>query len=291
MNANYSIFKTIDLEKQYMAVYQAILDLWNVPHEAVDVPTRFGTTHINAAGPRERPALLLLPGFGANSTMWFPNIAALSSQFRVYAVDTNGQPGKSLPDLSLTAANSAGWIAEVMDGLGLEKAALAGLSLGGWLSLNFAIRNPGRADRAVLIDPAASFAPMSPVWFLHSLFPFMIHPTRPGLIKYFDWMSRGYKVDPNWGELMLQGILNTRPQPPIRATAFSKRELRSVRVPVLVLIGGRSVIYDPRRALQRAQLIPGVQAEIVENASHTMNAEAADYVNARMLDFLKQKEA
>jgi len=87
-----SIFKTPDLEKQYMDFYETVLSLWNLPHQALDVTTRFGTTHINAAGSVESPAMVLFPGFGANSTMWFPNIAVLSSRFRVYAVDTNGQP-------------------------------------------------------------------------------------------------------------------------------------------------------------------------------------------------------
>jgi pimeloyl-ACP methyl ester carboxylesterase len=290
MNVNHSIFKSIALEKQYMAVYQAVLDLWKVSHEALDVSTRFGSTHINAAGAREKPALLLLPGFGANSSMWFPNIAALSSLFRVFAVDTNGQPGKSLTALSLTAANSAEWLAEVLDGLGLEKAHLAGISLGGWLALDFAIRKPGRTDRLVLIDPAAAFARMSPVWVWHSLLPVMIWPTRAGLVNYFRWMTRGFAVNPDWGELMLEGILNTWPQPPIRASAFTEQELRSVRVPVLVLIGGRSVIYDPHQALQRTRLIPGVMAEIIPNASHALNAEASGYVNLRMLDFLKESK-
>jgi pimeloyl-ACP methyl ester carboxylesterase len=283
-----SIFKTSVYEKQYMDIYERLLSLWTVPHEALDVVTRFGSTHINAAGGKQNPAILLLPGFGANSTMWFPNICELSQQYRVYAVDTNGQPGKSTVTQKLTAANSAGWITEVMDGLGLDKANLAGVSLGGWLALNFAIRYPGRTERVVLLDPAASFEKMSPAFIRHSLIPIMVWPNRAGLVKYFRWMTRGYVVNPNWGELMLQGILNTRPQPPIRATAFTDAELRSVSVPVLVLIGGRSVIYDPNRALQHAaQMIPGVKAEIVQDASHALNAEAAGYVNQRMLAFLK----
>jgi hypothetical protein len=102
-----SIFKALELEKQYMGVYEAVLGLWSVPHEALDVATRFGTTHINASGPENAPAMVLLPGFGPNSTQWFPNIAALSSQFRVYALDTIGQPGKSVPSGMLSASSSS----------------------------------------------------------------------------------------------------------------------------------------------------------------------------------------
>jgi len=47
-------------------------------------------------------------------------------------------------------------------------------------------------------------------------------------------MTQRYVVDPNWGELMLQGILNTRPQPPIRTVVFTESELRSVKIPTFL---------------------------------------------------------
>lgn len=291
MNAVKSLFKTPGLEKQYLEVYESVLGLWNVAHEDLDVRTSFGITHINAAGPRDKPPLLLLPGFGANSTMWFPNVATLSNQFRVLAIDTIGQPGRSIPDPNqpLLASNSFEWISEVLDHLGLVKAHLAGVSLGGWLALNFAIHCPQRTDRVVMLDPAASFSGMSAAFMWHSLIPFMICPTRAGLINYFRWMTKGYRVEEKWGELMILGILNTHPQPPVRATAFSESDLRSVRAPVMVLIGECSVIYDPRRTHQRAaSLIPHAQTEIIPEASHALIAEKPEIVNERMLKFLAE---
>jgi pimeloyl-ACP methyl ester carboxylesterase len=283
---NDSIFKTPELENQYMELYETILARWIVPIEFFDITTRFGVTHINVCGSKDAPPLVLLPGFGANSAMWYPNIPALSSRFRVYAVDTIGQPGKSLPSQKLTASNSAEWFAEVLDALGLDKTHMVGISLGGWLTLNFAIHKPERVNRAVLLDPAASFEKVGAAFFWHSFIPIMVYPTRSGLVNYFRWLTRGYAVDRDWGELMLQGILNTRPQPPVRAVVFADSELRSITVPVLVLIGERSVIYNPRRAYQRAmRLIPNVQAEIIPGASHALNAEKAEIVNARILEF------
>lgn len=286
MPADNSIFKSYEFEKQYFELYEIILARWNVSVEHLDITTRFGTTHINVSGSTKSPALILLPGFGANSTMWFPNIKSLSSKFRVYAIDTNGQPGKSIPSQKLTTSNSAEWITELLDALGLEKVNMVGISLGGWLTLNFAIHKPERVTKIALLDPAAAFENMSAAFLWHSFIPIMVHPTRSGLVKYFRWMTRGYVVDPNWGELMLQGILNTRPQPPIRAVPFTESELRSLKIPVLLLIGERSVIYNPLRACQRAaRLIPNVQTEIILGASHALNAEKAEYVNARILKF------
>jgi len=288
MISNNSIFKTPEAEKQYFELYETVLARWNVPTESLDIKTSFGITHINASGSSERPALILLPGFGANSTMWFPNISALSSKFRVYAIDTNGQPGKSIPGRKLTASNSANWIVEVLIGLGLERVNMMGISLGGWLTLNFTIQKPERVERIVLLDPVASVEKVSRAFWRRSFIPIMVHSTRPGLVKYFRWMTQGYKVNPDWGELMLEGILNTRPQAPIRPAPFTDSELRSVKIPVLLLIGERSVIYNPQRVYQRAiHLIPNVQAEIIPGASHALNAEKVELVNARILEFCK----
>jgi pimeloyl-ACP methyl ester carboxylesterase len=220
MDAHRSIFKTPEHSQRYLEAYERVLSLWPVAHEALDLATHWGITHVNAAGPEHAPAMVLLPGFGANSTMWFPNILDLSSHYRIYALDTNGQPGKSLPTRPLTAENSAQWLGEVFDALKLENAHVVGISLGGWLGLDFAIRQPARVGRLVLLDPAASFEPMSAAFLWHSFIPIMVHPTRPGLIRYFRWMTKGFRVHPAWGELMLMGILSTRPQPPVRAVPF-----------------------------------------------------------------------
>ncbi len=284
-----SIFKTPEFEKQYFKLYEAILAKWQIPYETLDVPTSFGITHVNACGKKANPPMILLPGFGANSTMWFPNVAALSTHFRVFALDIIGQPGKSIPNQNLTASNCVDWIAEVMDGMGLEKAHLVGVSLGAWLALAFAIHKQERMDHLVLIDPAASFEKMSAAFVWHSLIPIMVHPTRHALIRYFRWMTRGYVVDKDWGELMVMGILNTRPRVPIRATVFSEEELHRMQSPTLLLIGEHSVIYDPERVYRRAsRLIPTIKAEIIPNAAHSLHAEESEIVNSRIIQFCQE---
>ena len=70
-----------------MAAYDTALALWPVPYESFDVPTRFGNTHIIASGPKGAPPLVLLHATSASATMWFPNIADLSREYRVYALD------------------------------------------------------------------------------------------------------------------------------------------------------------------------------------------------------------
>ena len=72
-----SFFKTPEGEAKYRAAYNATLALWPVPHQALDVKTSFGLTHVNVAGSPELPTLLLLHGFGVCSTQWYANIEPL----------------------------------------------------------------------------------------------------------------------------------------------------------------------------------------------------------------------
>src|SRR3974390_2852204 len=91
-------FKSPKGEAEYMAAYEASLRLWPVPSEPIDISGRFGCTHLVACGPKDAPALVLLHGYFASLTMWALNIADLSRDYRVYAVDVMGQPGRSIPD-------------------------------------------------------------------------------------------------------------------------------------------------------------------------------------------------
>ena len=63
----------------------------------MDIPTRFGTTHVAASGAKDAEPLVLLHGYMATLTMWAPNIADFSKHYRIYALDVMGQPGKSTP--------------------------------------------------------------------------------------------------------------------------------------------------------------------------------------------------
>ena len=96
MSTQPSMFKTSEGQARYFAAYDATLALWPVSVESFDVPTRFGSTHVHTCGPQDAPPLLLLPGQAVSSTMWYPNIGALSHAYRVYAPDIIGDMGKSV---------------------------------------------------------------------------------------------------------------------------------------------------------------------------------------------------
>ena len=90
---------------------------------------------------------------------------ALSTQFRIYAVDIIGEAGNSeeyRPDLTSDAF--ALWMKDVLDALSLESAVLIGNSLGGWMALKFATAYPERVSKLILIA-SAGLAQIRPQFF------------------------------------------------------------------------------------------------------------------------------
>lgn len=134
--------------------YRELLAKWPVPHEQRYLATGQGETFVIVCGPPDAPPLLLLHGSGFNSVSWMGDVAMWAESYRVHAVDVIGHPGLSAPSRPpyQTAAH-AEWLLDVMRGLGVERAAIAGISLGGWLGIDFASRHPERVSALVLLAP------------------------------------------------------------------------------------------------------------------------------------------
>ncbi|MDF3294416.1 alpha/beta fold hydrolase, partial [Streptomyces silvisoli] len=140
--------------EKFLAAYDDAMGLWPCPREELVVETSFATTHVHRCGPDNGEPIVLLHGSGGSSTMWFPNVAALSARHRVYAIDTPGDPGRSMQRQPIFEPEvSSVWLDEVLDALGVTQAHLIGSSYGGWLALNQTLHSPGRVATSTLLDP------------------------------------------------------------------------------------------------------------------------------------------
>jgi len=291
-----SAFKSPEGEAAFLAAYDAAMKLWPVPYEELDIPTRFGMTHVIVSGPKQAPPLVLVHGYDATSVMWAPNIEDFSREYRVYAIDVMGQPNKSIPTVPIrTADDYAVWLAETLDGLHLDRVCLAGQSYGGWLALNFALARPERLHKLVLLSPGGGFVPMARQFSLRGMF-MVWFPTQLTVNWFMRWLGlierRGGGDVRLLLELMYLGLKHFRvPIETLRVmpVMFPEDRLRAMRVPTLLLIGDREVVCDPATALERARrLFPDVEGELVPESSHEMSFSQRRIVDARVLDFLKK---
>ena len=240
MKKRLQIFTTTDGREKYMTSYDAMFTLWKVPHDWIDVKTAYGTTHINACGPSDGQPLVLLHGAGMSSPTWFANIAALSADHRVYAVDTIGHAGKSIPErLMDKRSDYAQWLREVFDGLDIERGYLLGHSYGGWLTLNMALAYPDRLKKIVLLAPAASIYPMK---FLVKL---GLHLTVFKFIRFnarsmFKMMASKGTEFPETFIHHMEMVTRHCDSALMFPTVYTDEELKQIGLPALLLIGSHA---------------------------------------------------
>lgn len=296
MTEKISVFRSPTVEAQFFAAYEAVVKQWPVRYEELDISTRFGNTHVIASGPKEALPILLLPPGGAYAPMWVRNVGPLSQSFRTFAVDIIGEVNKSVPTRPILSHREfMDWMKDLFDGLQIENANLVGNSNGGFFVLETALNLPERVNKVVLISPAATFVQMW-AWWLHLFIPAHIFGSLIGsetmVQKAYAWLWQGFPMEECFAQLRrISKIAGAGLRPSINRVVprvFSDEELRRIKAPVLLLIGDHEVIYRPARVIRRATcLITDLKAEMVPNANHSAQYTAPDFVNAKVLEFLR----
>nr|WP_038516718.1 alpha/beta fold hydrolase [Streptomyces noursei] len=280
------------LRDRYFAACDAVYALGASSTAEGDVETSFGTTHVYRYEPadpaaRSRTPVVLVHGSGSCSAMWYPNTPALSAARPVYAIDTPGDPGRSVQRAPLhQPERAAEWLDETLAALGLDRVHLVGASYGGWLTVNQAHRRPGRLASVTLLDPGGLekvglrfFA-----WIFVSLFATSAPKTlRPRLAA---WLEQPVLVVPELRAMIRAGVRAHRIRRP-SPLPLSDAELSTIRTPLYLVLGKRSLLVHAKRQLERVpRLIPGARAEILTGTGHGPQIDHADEVNRRMLRFM-----
>jgi pimeloyl-ACP methyl ester carboxylesterase len=291
-----SIYKDEETKSKFFSFYDKSLAAWTVAHEEFMVRTLYGDTHVIASGPIGRDPIVLIHAAGVNGTMWGPNIAALCRQYRIYALDTIGDLGKSILDdlkhYPKSAQDYCGWLIDVFDGLRINQAYVIGASMGGWIAHGAAIFAPERIKKIVLLDPAAGI-PTKTKWagmFLSAtIFPFKSNYRNISLKILGDKKIEGKELLLDYMVSAFSSKSKAKPHLGL-PSKFSDEQLLQTKTPTLLLIGQNEVIYSSIDAtVERAKkLIPNIQTEIIPDAGHLPNIDQPEVVNTRMLKFLAE---
>jgi pimeloyl-ACP methyl ester carboxylesterase len=261
-----NIYKSPQGEKLLMGFYDRMLDKWPVDYAETDVWTSFGSTHVITAGRSGAPPLVLLHGSTSNATTWAGDIAGYSRKFNVFAIDMPGEPGKSTQNrLSWENSDYADWLKEVFDALGLEKAHIAGLSLGGWAALKFASVHPDMTGRIALIAPGG-----------------IVSPNMKAVMKMVSYASQGEKGVEKTFRLLFPDDFES---PEVReffallnehffirteaVKTIPDNELQKIKSPVFMVCGAKDAFFNFKKAKKRIEkLISGSKTLMLEKGSH-----------------------
>ncbi|WP_438433727.1 alpha/beta fold hydrolase [Gorillibacterium sp. sgz500922] len=288
-----SIFKSRAAEEEYHQCYEKSLECFELAGTSRYIATSFGDTHVLSFGDPSKEPLILLHGMTMSSTMWFPNLKHLVQERYVYAVDVMGDFGKSRPKGVIKNRQAANrWMLEVMDALPCSKADLAGHSMGGFLSLNFALAYPDRVSKLLLYAPAGTFHRMS-LKFFAKIYPALLFHTEKWIDRAFLWFSgRGEPLHPVFRAQVIAGYRHAKPRLQVMSGVFGEEEFEHFPIPTLLLIGDREVIYPAEKAMANAKrFIPNLEPHLIAGASHSLTMEHADAVNELTLSFLQKEHA
>jgi pimeloyl-ACP methyl ester carboxylesterase len=255
----------------------------------------------------EGPPVMLLHGLGATKLSWLPLLPPLAERFRVIVPDLPGHGDSSKPRASYSPRFYAGVVRRLLDAVGVERAVLAGNSMGGRVALEVAIGDPGRVAGLALVAPAVAGLPFPSYSRLLGMVPTQLaalplplrrrvvsrtirqlfaDPRRlPGnaYLAGVDEFIRVYRS----GRARMALLSATRGLMRDRSDLFWKA-VRRVEVPTLILHGERDRLVPLRMVRALASSLPRGELAVLPGVGHVPQFEVPDTTAGLVRSFLDE---
>jgi len=244
--------------------------------------------------PNGKPAVLLLHGLGATGASWTLQLPALTkSGFRPIAPDTSGFGDSPYDGRGWSIPRAAVQMADLLEELHTGPVHVVGLSMGGVIAQQFAHDFPHLTRKLVLVSTFSvlrqeNFNGLS--YFLRRAFAVLVL----GLRAQAQVVAGRIFPGPDQGplrEMLVATITGADPRAYRRAmislgTFDSRKWLKGIKVPTLVITGTADTTVSPSRQMQLAEGIPGSKQVLIPNAGHAVSIDAAGKFNQALLEFL-----
>jgi pimeloyl-ACP methyl ester carboxylesterase len=251
------------------------------------------------------PPVVLLHGLACGRRMWFHQIRALRSRFRVIAYDLRGHGLTDAPAAATaySATHLARDLAGVLDALAIERAAVVGFSLGGAPALALAASKPERVSHLILADVGAGADDPVKIEALARQWVALIDRSRVDDLVCEMLRCEFYKVYARRNARRRDHMAALIRATPIRGLRFTLSELlmkrkslfrltsllKSVRVPTLVMAGQYDYVCSKGTRVL-AQTIPHAALKIIAGSGHMTPLEQPAAFSAALLDFLSRAD-
>ena len=251
--------------------------------------------HVNClvSGPEGAPVVVLSHSLGSSGVMWEHQVPALVERYRVVRYDTRGHGGTDAPAGPYTLDMLGDDAVAMLDALDIDRVHWVGLSMGGMIGQNVALRHPARLASAVLCDTTCRVPDEAkPMWDER-----IATAERSGMSALCDatmerWFTAPYRArEPKDMQVIREQFLSTPTSgfvgccQAIRELDYADR-LSSVDLPVHLVVGADDPSTPPAAARAIQERISGASLEIIDGAAHLSNVEQPETFNRSLLDFL-----
>jgi pimeloyl-ACP methyl ester carboxylesterase len=241
--------------------------------------------------------LLLIQGLGYPSGMWFLQTPEFSRHFRTIVFDNRGVGKTDRPDEEYTVALMASDAVELLRGLGITRAHVAGVSLGGYIAQDLALSQPDMVDYLVLMatscggpqyleltkglwEEVAALAGLPAAEIFRR--GMALAATERFVLQHPEWIERSVAIRLE----KIQPFYAFQHQSEAAMKFDSRFRAQRIHHPTLILAGSRDRVMPLPLTEELAQKIPGAHLKIFPDAAHLLFLEEANEVNRLILEFL-----
>jgi pimeloyl-ACP methyl ester carboxylesterase len=249
----------------------------------VKVAIRGGDIAVDVRGAEDAPPILLCRPLGGSMVSWASFADRLVERARVIAFDVRGTGQSSAAPWSTTTRRIAGDALAVLDTLGIARAHIYGISLGGMVATWLAIDCPDRIDRLVLASSTSRRAlvlarcltkspPEMEACLATRILSTAFRHANPAAVDLIRDRARIHPASRRSVGVLLAAA----------ARHDARDHLTSITAPTLVLAGSRDELITQAQQRNLADEIPHARFEVIE-AGHDLSAEAPTLVATRVL--------
>lgn len=243
------------------------------------------------------PTVILLHGLGGDETNWTPTIPALASTYHVFVPDQLGFGKSDKPLINYRVGTLVDFLEGFCRKVGIAKATLVGNSLGGWVSMMFAVQHPDRVEKLILVDSAglsgkALGTPEPTRDMLLALNPSTLAGVKAvlHLIFYNDALaSNDMAAQAFFAEKLKRGdgyTVNQFIDSIARGEDYVDNKLSGISAPTLIIWGRQDRLVPLAAGKELEKRISGAKLVDLDKCGHVPQLECSAAFNTTLTQFL-----
>jgi len=244
-------------------------------------------------GPAGAPLLVFSNSLGSDHRIWDPVLPFFAEKFRIIRYDQRGHGLSDVTPPPYSIDDLVNDLAGLLDGLGIDKAVVCGLSVGGMIAQGLAASHADRVRALVLCDTAMQIGPPD-------MWDERIANIQKGGIRALTgpimerWFTAAFRESRTTES---SGFVNMLERTPVdgyigTCCAIRDADLRdaagSIRRPTLVLCGDRDLATPPELGVKLAEAITGAGFSLIEDAAHISCVEQPAIFARLVINFLEE---